>query len=206
MFTGIIETTGVVSRTTASDAGLRLVVAAPHWAYCARRGDSVAVNGCCLTAIADVGGDGDMAFDAIPETLAKTTLAGLLAGERVNLEHAATASTLLGGHLVQGHVDGVSLVEKVSTRGEWRVRLRPPAEIMPFLAPKGSVTLDGVSLTLAQVSPAEGWFEVALIPTTLEKTTLGAWMPGARVNTEADAMAKTVVNFLRHFAAMRTTA
>jgi riboflavin synthase len=204
MFTGIIETIGTVTQATPSAAGLRLVVAAPEWTYRARRGDSVAVNGCCLTAVSDAAADGMMSFDAIPETLAKTTLGGLRAGDRVNLEHAATAATLLGGHLVQGHIDGVARVEEIITRGEWRVRLRPPAEMMPYLTPKGSVTLDGVSLTLAEVSAAEGWFEVALIPTTLEKTTLAAWAKGGAVNFEADAMAKTVVNFLRHFAASRT--
>lgn len=171
------------------------------WGYRAAAGDSVAVNGCCLTAVRGAARGNRLVFDVIPETLAKTTLGGLRAGERVNLEHAATAMTLLGGHMVQGHVDGVARVEKIETKGEWRVRVRPPAGLMPYMVGKGSVCLDGVSLTLAAVG--RGWIEVALIPTTLEMTTLASWRVGGDVNIEADAMAKTVVGWLENWSRER---
>ncbi|MBS0195656.1 MAG: riboflavin synthase [Planctomycetes bacterium] len=175
-------------------AGVRLVVQCREWDHRAGRGDSIAVNGCCLTAVADVGKLGRMAFDAVPETLSKTTLGSLRVGDRVNLEHAATASTLLGGHIVQGHVDGVGSVAAIKADGQWRVRVKPPRELLRYMTPKGSVSLDGVSLTLAAVGSS--WIEVALIPTTLEKTTLASWRVGTRINIEADVMAKTIVTHL----------
>jgi riboflavin synthase len=142
-------------------------------------------------------------FDVVPETLDKTTIGELTPGRRVHLEHSATPSTLLGGHVVQGHVDGVGVVESIVTDGEWRVRLRPPRELMEYVAPKGSIALDGVSLTIAALDAGEGWFEVALIPTTLEKTTLAEWRPGSRCNLEMDAFAKMAVHWLKHFAGAR---
>lgn len=199
MFTGLVEAMGVVRSVGPSPAGVRLGIDPGSWAYRASAGDSVAVNGCCLTVVNHPAVGGELLFDAIPETLSKTTLGGLKVGSPVNLEHAATASTLLGGHLVQGHVDGTASVESVVTRGEWRVRLAPPADLMQYIVPKGSVTVEGVSLTVAAVDPAQGWFEVALIPTTLEKTTLKGLASGARCNIECDAMAKTVVHWLRHY-------
>lgn len=197
MFTGLIETVGTVHAATPSPAGLRLVVAAPHWPYRAARGDSVAVDGCCLTAVHDVAADGLLTFDAIPETLSKTTVGSFQHGRHVNLEHAATASTLLGGHMVQGHIDGAAEVQSVTTTDGWRVRLKLPEPLMAFMTPKGSVCLDGVSLTLAHVDKAASCIEVALIPVTLEKTTLKAWQPGRRVNVEADMMVKAIVDRLR---------
>ncbi len=142
-----------------------------------------------------------MAFDAIPETLSKTTLGSLRVGDRVNLEHAAIASTLLGGHIVQGHIDGVGSVATIKTDGQWRVRVKPPRELIRYMTPKGSVSLDGVSLTLAAVGPT--WIEVALIPTTLDKTTLASWRVGSRVNIEADVMAKTIVTHLERMSVGR---
>ena len=118
----------------------------------------------------------------------------------MNLEHAATPTTLLGGHIVQGHVDGVAEVVAVEQGPEYRVRMRPPASMMEFIAPKGSVCLDGVSLTVAALDAGAGWFEVALIPVTLQKTTLGGLKAGDRCNFEADSMAKTIVHWLKHFA------
>ncbi len=181
--------------------------------------------------------DGVLAFDVVPETLAKTTLGGLEPGDAVHLEPSVTASTLLDGHVVQGHVEGVGVVVGVSVvadGGEYRLRIAPPAGLMPCLVPKGSVAVDGVSLTIAAVSAAapasspvapassrctvanpsvapassrctaavgaDGpWFEVALIPTTLEMTTLGALVVGSRVNLETDILARTVVHVLRHY-------
>lgn len=204
MFTGIIEQVGKVREVAPSSAGFRLVVDPLGWTYRARTGDSVAVNGCCLTVAADPHSIGGLlAFDVIPETLRKTTLGEMTPGHDVHLEHAATPTTLLGGHVVQGHIDGVGEVLHV-THGqathqqpsEWRMRIRLPAELASYLVPKGSIAMNGVSLTIANI--VAGGFEVALIPTTLAKTTLGALVVGSRVNIECDAMAKTIIEYLRH--------
>lgn len=204
MFTGLVETTARVVRIDPTDAGVRLVIDPGDWAHRPAPGESIAVSGCCLTVAAlgpDRAGSGpELGFDAIPETLAKTILGGLGPGSRVNLEHSLRADSLLGGHFVQGHVDGVGEVVGVETEGEYRVRVRPPADLMRFVAPKGSVSIDGVSLTIADLSADDGWFEVALIPTTLEVTTLSGLKPGSRVNLEADILAKTVVHHLEHYA------
>lgn len=199
MFTGLVETTGTVRSIDPSAAGVRLTIDPGGWAHRPTEGESIAVSGCCLT-VAGVAAGGAIAFDVIPETLRMTILGGLTPGSRVNLEHSLRADSLLGGHFVQGHVDGVGEVVSVVKGEEWRVRVRPPAGLMRFMAPKGSVALDGVSLTLADLSVEEGWIEVALIPTTLEITTLGELAPGSRVNIEADILAKTVVHHLEHYA------
>lgn len=203
MFTGLIEHMGVLHAAEQTPAGRRLVVHCPGLAS-ARSvvlGASIAVDGVCLTVAQPPDARaGLLTFDVIPETLAKTTLGTRRPGDRLHLEESATLATLLGGHLVQGHVDGVARVESVRTQGEWRTRFVPPAQLMPFLAPKGSVCVQGVSLTIAEVSPAQGWFEVALIPTTLEKTTLGGLKAGDGVNLECDAIAKQVVHWLTHYA------
>lgn len=217
MFTGIIRQLGRIQAlqpltgpSGAASGSLRLTIAsadAAGWSFPVRpgAGDSIAVDGCCLTVVADPDTTGVLGFDVVPETLRLTTLGHLTPGSLVHLEQAATASTLLDGHLVQGHIDGVAKVLSVQTAPEWRVRLAPPAELMPFIVPKGSVTLAGVSLTIAGIhhgsAGAGGWFEVALIPTTLAKTNLASLRVGDGVNLECDAMAKTVVNFLRHYAA-----
>ncbi|XVJ58372.1 MAG: riboflavin synthase [Tepidisphaera sp.] len=217
MFTGIIRHLGRVQaiQPLAGASGtasglLRLTVSPAEPAGLAfpvrpGAGDSIAVDGCCLTVVADPDASGVLGFDVVPETLRLTTLGGLMPGSLVHLEQAATASTLLDGHVVQGHIDGVAKVLSVQTTPEWRVRLAPPAELMPFIVPKGSVTLAGVSLTIAGIhhgsAGSGGWFEVALIPTTLAKTNLGSLRVGDGVNLECDAMAKTVVNFLKHYAA-----
>lgn len=211
MFTGLVQTTGRIDDLKPSDAGVRLVIQpepAMEWRTAAGLGDSISVSGACLT-VADIliaerkGDPARLAFDVVPETLRLTSLGKLALGDRVNLETSVTASTLMGGHFVQGHVDGLATIERVTTQGEWRVALRVPPALMPFMTPKGSVCLDGVSLTLASVSPAESIIEVALIPTTLQRTTLSEWSPGEAVNVEADVIAKTVVNYLTHFAARK---
>ncbi|MDQ7013404.1 MAG: hypothetical protein Q9O74_05855, partial [Planctomycetota bacterium] len=289
MFTGIIRATGRVVGVERVAAGVRLRVepegtpgspggtpGSPGGTP--RPGDSICVSGCCLT-VADRGtgsqpvyvapassrcADGVLAFDVVPETLARTTLGGLEPGDVVHLEPSVTASTLLDGHVVQGHVEGVGVVVGVGVGvgGEYRIRIAPPAGLMPCLVPKGSVAVDGVSLTIAAVSPVApastpvapasspvapassrcptanppvapasspvapassrctaanppvapassrcpaaggadgGWFEVALIPTTLELTTLGGLVVGSRVNLETDILARTVVHVLRHY-------
>lgn len=214
MFTGLIQAKGVVrSRTPKPDgAGDRLVIEpAGQWpeGSTVRLGDSICISGVCLTIAespagggASAGGGGAaMAFDVHTETLAKTSLGSLAPGGQVNLEAAATMATALGGHVVQGHVEGVAIVGKVQTAPDWRVTLAPEKALMECIVPKGSVCVDGVSLTVASVDMAAGTFDVALIPTTLDKTTLGALKGGERVNIETDIMARTVVHWLRHFSA-----
>ena len=191
MFTGIVETTAEVLEATATPGGVRLTVAA-DWPD-VRHGESVAVNGACLTAAEIV--PGRLSFDVIRETLDKTNLGRLAAGDRVHLERSLRADGRIDGHFVQGHVDGPAvLIHRTATDAEWRLRLRVSEELAKFIAPKGSVTLDGVSLTVAALDGYE--FEVALIPTTLEKTILGAREVGWPMNFEADVVSKTVVNWL----------
>ncbi len=189
MFTGIVRELGRVVSVAPVAGGVRIVVAAPVTAGSSAEGDSVAVSGVCLTAVAVA--DGELAFDAVPETLARTTIGGLAPGAGVNLEPALRAGEPLGGHYVQGHVDGTGTVERVSEdAGGRRLRVEAPEELLRYLVEKGSIALDGVSLTVA-VLDRRG-FEVALIPHTLAATTLGALAPGARVNLELDVLAKYV--------------
>ena len=201
MFTGLVQAVGRVSGVELQPTGARLRIDAGAWGHHPDTGDSISVGGCCLT-VASVGasvGGLVLAFDVVHETLRMTTLGAFKPGDGVNLEHAARADSLLGGHVVQGHVDGVATVESVTKTPEWRIRLRPPSALMEFMIPKGSVGVDGVSLTLAAVDVAAGAFEVALIPTTLEKTTLGALAVGGRCNLETDILARTAVHWMRHY-------
>jgi riboflavin synthase len=211
MFTGLIEAMGtVVSRDAATDGVLTLVIDAGSWSHCRAGagsvspalGESIAIDGCCLTVakLPDASSPHVLTFHVIPESLLRTTLGGLSVGSRVHLEASCTPTTLLGGHIVQGHVDGVGTVRKVITTGEWRITIAPPEDLMPYLVPKGSITISGVSLTIASINVAAGTFDVALIPTTLEKTTLATLEPGSRVNLECDVLAKTMVHWLRHYA------
>jgi len=201
MFTGLVQTIGVVVEASRG-SGLRLGITARDWAYQPAPGDSICVSGVCLTLAKPLGTE-VMAFDVVEETLARTTLGALRTGSRVNLERALAVGDLLGGHMVQGHVDGVGLVERVQTGADYRLWVRPPAPLMECIVPKGSIALDGVSLTIAASDPDTGLFEVALIPTTLAKTTLGQARAGDRCNLETDIMAKTVLHYLRHFATAR---
>jgi riboflavin synthase alpha subunit len=218
MFTGIIRHLGRVASLDplpGPQAVVRLRIApadplAPGFTPAPKVGDSIAVDGCCLTVVTDpAAASGVFEFHVIPQTLRLTTLGGLVPGSLVHLEQAATASTLLDGHLVQGHIDSTATVTAIESAAEWRLRLSPPAEFMPYIVPKGSVTVAGISLTIAAVHPGShgtgGWFEVALIPTTLALTKLGSLRVGDAVNLECDAMAKTVVNFLKHYAGGRET-
>ena len=197
MFTGLVQAIGVLVEVFPG-TGLRLGITARGWDYRPTPGASICVNGVCLT-LAKPLGTGEMVFDVVAETLAKTTLGGLRMGSKVNLERSLAAGDLMGGHIVQGHVDGVGQVERVQTGADYRLWIRPGPGLLEYIVPKGSVTLDGVSLTVAGVDPATGLFEVALIPTTLAKTTLGQIRAGDRCNIETDIMAKTVVHYLRHF-------
>lgn len=200
MFTGLVQAVGRVARREPTPRGLRLVIDPGGWSHRPEVGDSISVSGCCLTLAEPLDGSGRMVFHAVPETLEKTTLGSLREGEGVNLEHSCRADTLMGGHIVQGHVDAVGRVVGLQADpSDWRVQVEPPAELMPYIVPKGSITVEGVSLTIARVDAAS--FGVALIPTTLEKTTLAGLRLGSPVNLEADTIAKTVVHYLRHYAA-----
>jgi len=160
-----------------------------------RLGDSVCVQGVCLTLASRA--SGRLTFDVVGETLRSSTLGSLGPGAPVNLEPALCPTTPLGGHMVQGHVDGVGEVAEIRVDPkQWRLRVRPPTALMRYMAPKGSVAIEGVSLTLAAVDEAS--IEVAIIPTTLRETTLGSLKRGDRVNLETDMIARIVVNWLEH--------
>jgi riboflavin synthase len=193
MFTGIVAELGTVERVDRSHDGARLRIAA-ELAGDLREGDSIAVSGVCLTATAlDRSG---FEADAMNQTLALTTLGELGEGDRVNLEPPLRAGDPLGGHIVQGHVDGVAEVTDVHDDGfSRRLRIALPPELEPYVVERGSVTLDGVSLTVADLG--NGWLEVALIPETLARTTLGGAAEGARVNVELDVVARYVERLLR---------
>lgn len=199
MFTGIIEVMGRVAAIENNEFGAALTIDTQGWDHRPVVGESIAINGCCLTVTENAPGQVDPArlrFDVIRQTLDLTTLGGLREGDGVNLEHAVRADQMLGGHIVQGHVDGVGEVIAVKkTEEEWRTRVKPPAHLMEYVVPQGSIAIDGVSLTIA--AQGDDWCEVALIPTTLQVTTLGVTDVGSKVNLEADYVAKTVVHWLR---------
>jgi len=189
MFTGLIREVGDVVSIEGGAAGVRLVISAPETAAAAALGDSVSIDGVCLTVV-DVG-DGRFAFDAVPETLARSSLQTLEQGSRVNLEPALRAGDPLGGHYVQGHVDGLGVVRSVEPEGDGRrIWFDAEAALLRYVVEKGSIAVQGTSLTVAAVD--DTGFAAALIPHTLEVTTLGALAPGNRVNLEADVLAKYV--------------
>ncbi|HEU4448781.1 MAG TPA: riboflavin synthase [Gaiellaceae bacterium] len=190
MFTGIVREVGAVEAVEAGEARTRLRVRAPLTAAASGVGDSVSVNGVCLTAVAVE--DGVLAFDAVPETLRRSSLGRLGAGDGVNLEPAVRAGEPLGGHIVQGHVDGVGRVRRVEAEG---LEVEAPADLLRYCVEKGSIAVEGVSLTIASVT--DGGFTVALVPHTREATTLGAVAEGDEVNLEADVLAKHVERLLR---------
>lgn len=194
MFTGLIREIGAVAAATGGPDGLRLELDAPETAAAAHVGDSVAIDGVCLTVVAVDGAR--LAFEAVPETLERTALGTLEPGSRVNLEPALRAGDPLGGHHVQGHVDGVGGVRSVEDEGEGRrIWFDAPADVRRYVVEKGSIAVQGTSLTVAALD--ERGFAVALIPHTLAATTLGALRPGDRVNLEADVLAKYVEALVR---------
>ena len=194
MFTGIVRERGRLTAVEGGAEGLRLEIEAPRAAAEAAPGDSVSIAGCCLTVTAVA--NGSVTFDAVPETLARSTLGGMRAGDEVNLEQALRAGEPLGGHYVQGHVDAVGRVVAVEPAGnEVRVWVEAPPEVARYVVEKGSIALDGVSLTIAGLR--DGAFAVALVPHTLEQTTLGRLAPGDEVNLEADVLAKYVERLIR---------
>jgi riboflavin synthase len=193
VFTGIVRELGVVAEAEEAGGGRALVVRAPETAARARIGDSVAIDGCCLTATAVDGGA--IAFHAVPETIARTTLGDLERDHEVNVEPAVRAGEELGGHYVQGHVDAVGRIQSVEAEGEsLRVFVEAPDDVLRYCVEKGSITVDGVSLTVAEL--ASDAFAVALVPQTLGATTLSDLEPGQAVNLEADVLAKYVERLL----------
>lgn len=193
MFTGIVEELGTVEAVEHQGDAIRLTVRASTVLEDAGLGDSIAVNGCCLTVVTH---DGELwTADVMQETLDKTSLLGVQPGDRVNLERAVTADKRLGGHIVQGHVDAVGHVSRRQPSEHWEVvEISMPAELGKYLVDKGSITVDGVSLTVVEAGPES--FTVSLIPETLARTTLGLRQPGDRVNLEVDVLAKHVEKLL----------
>ncbi len=220
MFTGLVEITGSFGRLArGSGRTARLALRVPVPFGPVKVGDSVAVNGVCLTAVkVDTG---TLEMDVLDETLARTNLGGLRVGERVNLERSLTPSSQLGGHLVTGHVDDIGTVLQrrraggpaasagrpaasaggpaATAGGDWVFEIGVDAKYMPFIAPKGSIAVDGISLTVVETSPAgeAGAFTVHIIPYTFDQTTLGDRVVGGRVNIEVDLMARYIANFIR---------
>ena len=193
MFTGIVRELGEVAAIDAGGGGARLTIRAPETAAVTTVGDSVSVNGVCLTAVA--ADDGTLAFDAVPETLERSALARLAPGSAVNLEPALRAGEPLGGHVVQGHVDGVATVVSLESEGDGaRLTLDLPRELDRYAVEKGSIAVDGVSLTIAALDGVR--IAIALVPHTLAQTTLGRLAPGDPVNVEADVLAKHVERLL----------
>jgi riboflavin synthase len=198
MFTGIIEELGEVTRVEPHADVVRLTVRGPKVVEGVRRGDSIAVSGVCLTVVdAD---DASFTADVMAQTLRMSTLDDVAEGRPVNLERAALVGDRLGGHIVQGHVDGTAEVLEVRPGEEWRViRFSLPEALAALVVDKGSISVDGVSLTVSALGdePDGSWFEVSLIPETLAATTLGRLEPGDRVNLETDVLARHVQRMLR---------
>lgn len=197
MFTGIVQAMCCVEAVKDQPAGKRLVVGRRKWQPAGMTlclGDSVCINGVCLTVV-EVS-DKSMSFDVIVETLNRTTLGSLSEGDLINVEPSLTASTPIGGHFVQGHVEATGVVMAVEQgSGGVRLTLQPPIDLMSHIVPKGSIALDGVSMTVAVVGHSD--FQVALIPTTLQATTLGKVRQGSAVNIETDMISRTVVHALK---------
>jgi riboflavin synthase len=201
VFTGLIEEVGVVEALERSSDGAKLRIASSLTNELAL-GDSIAVNGCCLTATAVDGGHFET--EAMNQTLEVTALDSVEKASKVNLELAMKASDRLGGHIVQGHVDGIGTVSSIEEDGfARRVRVDLPTQLLSYVVDKGSITLSGVSLTVADLG--DSWAEVSLIPETLERTNLGDLAPGDRLNVECDVVAKYVERLMSPFARKEQT-
>jgi riboflavin synthase len=203
MFTGIIEEMGEITAITPSGDGWRLTVRAPRAAADAVHGESIAVSGVCLTVVGSTADTFDT--DVMKQTLDVAAIGSATVGTRVNIEKAMPVGARLGGHIVQGHVDGVGDVLEVRPGAQWSVlRISLPADLAPLVVDKGSISVDGTSLTVSAVSaPADPspWFEISLIPETLAATTLGIRAVGDRVNLETDILARHVERLLAFRAA-----
>lgn len=204
MFTGIIEEVGRVAAIEEAGDSLRMRFTAPGVLVDAKRGDSIAINGVCLT-VAELASE-EFTADVMQVTLDYSALGGVSVGDRVNVERAMASGQRFGGHIVQGHVDGTATLQERRPSEHWEVfrfRLEDP-QLARYVAKKGSVAINGTSLTVAEVAEAggsgtsEAWFEVSLIPTTLEDTMLGDLNPGDTVNVECDVLAKYVERLAQH--------
>lgn len=194
MFTGLVEEIGTVEGLTQLDDAVRIAVHAPKVTADAAPGDSIAVDGVCLTLVGNDGGV--FTADVMRETLERSRLGSYAPGERVNLERALAAGQRMGGHIVQGHVDGVGEVVSRTPSAHWEVvRFTLPGRLERYVVEKGSIAVNGTSLTVSAVG--EGFFEVSLIPTTLRETTAGGLAPGDPVNLEVDIVAKYVEKMVR---------
>jgi riboflavin synthase len=199
VFTGIVEELGEVVGIVPDGDLARIRVRGPAVTAQASRGDSIAINGVCLTVTA--AGDGEFSADVMGETLARSSLGALQPGSAVNLERPLRPDSRLGGHIVQGHVDGIGRIMARTPAAGWEtVRISMPADLARYVVEKGSVAVDGISLTVSALSgadsPDDHWFEVSLIPETLQRTTLGSKQPGEIVNLEVDLIAKYVERLL----------
>ncbi len=204
MFTGLVQAVGRVEAINPTPAGAQLIIDPRQWAHAPAHGDSIAVSGCCLTVAQPPhtprapnrpASDRLLHFDAVAETLRRTTLGSLRPGSPVNLEHAVRADTLMGGHFVQGHIEGVGRVTRINRDpADWRVTIESPADLMDAVIPKGSIAVEGVSLTVAAVD--HNSFTIALIPTTLALTTLASLNEDDAVNLETDMLARAVAHIL----------
>ena len=199
MFTGLVQQLAKVISLSNAENGVRLLISCKVWDTPVVLGESISVSGCCLTVVSFQENNGDLSilFDVVPETLRCTTLGRFSEGAQINVERSLRADSLLGGHFVQGHVDGVENVLGIESKiaGERRIRFSLNSVDEDTIVSKGSVTIDGVSLTIAAVG--SGWFEVVLVPTTIKDTTLGKIKIGDFVNIEADILAKTIVQVAR---------
>jgi riboflavin synthase len=194
VFTGIVEATGRIERVESRGGGVRLTIAPRRPLPKLALGESIAVGGPCLTVTSRRGTR--FTVEVSPETLRRTTLRAVRAGQRVNLERSLRLGDRLGGHIVQGHVDGVGRLQSITPDRDWSLyRFQAPAALAPYLVEKGSITIDGVSLTVFACRGTR--FTVALIPHTLRETTLGTLAPGDRVNVEADVLLKQIAAMLR---------
>ena len=204
MFTGLIQGTGTVVSSAVTAHGRRIAIDCGALTSRSRTGDSISVDGVCLTVVELAGGV--CAFDVIPQTLSLTTIEGLRERDGVNLELALRVGDPIGGHLVQGHVDFAATVHEIIQKdGEWRIRIQCPPSAkgqLSMIVAQGSVAVSGVSLTVA--GRQDDWFEVALIPETLARTTLRQLKVGARVNVEVDAMAKLIDQAVARHLAVRS--
>jgi riboflavin synthase len=198
MFTGIVEELGEVTGRDILDDAARLTIRGPLVTGDAGHGDSIAVNGVCLT-VAELLPDGRFTADVMGETLSRSNLGELQVGSRVNLERAAAVNSRLGGHIVQGHVDGTGHIVARAPSEHWEVvRIEVPAAVARYVVEKGSITVDGISLTVSGLgSEPRDWFEVSLIPTTRQLTTLGSAPVGTQVNLEVDVIAKYVERLMK---------
>lgn len=199
MFTGLVQALGILLVSADTDAGKRLTVSLAELNDAPIAiGDSVCVSGVCLTVVKRA--NGNVHFDVVSETLRRTTLGAKKVQDRLNLELSLRGDSFVGGHFVQGHVDAMATVAAVNKDPrDWRITFQVPDEVAPYIVPKGSVTVDGVSMTIAEAKGNK--FTLAVIPTTLEKTTLSSLEVGDKVNLETDILARTVVHYLQNMRA-----